>query len=336
MMPVRKRGESGKRATSRAKTCAQCRASFQRRTRSLVATLALVIVVAACEDSRPPEAADRGSPVSRTERPSADRLSATRKPLDGDVRIELKVTELSGRRVHIHGTTNLPTDTQLMLSVKERTEGGFYGQSKCSVTADGSFQSESFGPANGLKDGTYVANVTMPIARVQPDHVRQIIGAKGENLTGPLVEAGDFGVTASANHVFTIGGAEASRLQEERARERGRQYREWLNKVVSLEKRLERARSNNWLQGDSNTTNLAKWGEFARQFRQDLQSYQKQLMQLEPVGARVMVAAALGDVGNMFDATAFQKQQEYEEATNQYAESLKQLEKLVAEVDATP
>jgi hypothetical protein len=37
----------------------------------------------------------------------------------------------------------------------------------------------------------------------------------------------------------------------------------------------------------------------------------------------------------MFDATAFRKPQEYQTASTQYAESLKELEKIVADAKAT-
>jgi hypothetical protein len=44
-----------------------------------------------------------------------------------------------------------------MLSVQEKTEDGFLGQSSCFVSAKGEFDSEAFGPSGGLKDGRYLA-----------------------------------------------------------------------------------------------------------------------------------------------------------------------------------
>jgi len=106
-----------------------------------------------------------------------------------------------------------------MLSVEERIQVGFRGQSKCSVASDGSFTSEPFGPSGGLKDGLYIAEVMMPIPRVQPDDVKKIIGKNGENLFGPLIENGSLGVTLSARKEFTIGGAQVAQAQQQRAKD---------------------------------------------------------------------------------------------------------------------
>lgn len=291
--------------------------------RKLTLLVAFTLLTAGCNDTQ------------LTAPTTPDTAETARKPLGGDVTIDVKVTELADRRVRIHGTTNLPTGTELMLSVEERAQGGFYGQSKCSVLADGSYQSESFGPANGLKDGAYVAEVVMPIPRVQPGHVQEIIGTNGEKLSGPLVEAGNFGVTVSANKEFTIGGAQASQLQQQRARARVRQYREWLNKIVALHKRVQTAHSHNWLEDKSNAADLAKWGKFARQFRQDLISHQEQMMQL-PIRARMSVGEPLDDIRKMFHCAAFRKAQDYKNASAQYAKSLKELQEFVAETERTP
>ena len=105
-----------------------------------------------------------------------------------------------------------------MLGVKEQLQDGFYGQSSCLVSSTGTFSSESFGAAGGLKPGRYVAEVTMPIPGVQANGVKQIIGKNGENLSGPLVVNGSLGVTVSQQKGFTIGGAMAAQAQEERAK----------------------------------------------------------------------------------------------------------------------
>ena len=252
-------------------------------------------------------------------------VEAARTPLDGDVTITVDVTELPDRRVRLHGTTNLPTDTNLMLSVKERAQGGFYGQSKCSVAADGLFDSGAFGPRAGLKDGVYVADVVMPIPHVQPDNVKKIIGENGDNLSGPLVENGSFGVTVSVEKEFTIGGVQAAQAQQQRARDRIQQYREWQDRVTALHARLQAARGSN---------DPARWGEFARQFRTDIQSHQDQLMQVQPVTARFMIGTPLDDVRRMFHATAFRKPQDYNEASADYMESLKELQQFVTEAES--
>lgn len=189
--------------------------------------LFLALLIAGCGDSAPTQTPTASNPATgshsnTTQRAASDQPVAVepeRRPLDGDVTIDVNVTELPGRRIRLNGTTNLPTSTNLMLSVEERMQGGFRGQSKCSVASDGSFDSEAFGPHGGLKDGLYVAEVMMPIARVQPDNVKKVIGENGENLSGPLVENGSFGVTLSAKKEFTIGGAQAAQAQQQRAKD---------------------------------------------------------------------------------------------------------------------
>ena len=138
--------------------------------------------------------------------------------LDGDVTLTLKVAKQKDNRVQLSGKTNLPPGTKVMLSVEEKMDNGFMGQSSCFIADDGTFESESFGPNGGLSHGRYVANATMPIPAVQPANVKRIIGDKGEKLTGPLVEKGTFGVTVSQTTAFSIGEnadeAQAARKQE--------------------------------------------------------------------------------------------------------------------------
>ena len=189
--------------------------------------LFLALLIAGCGDTTPTQTPTASTPATVSQSDTNQRAASdqpvadepARRPLDGDVTIDVNVTELPDRRVRIHGTTNLPGNTNLMLSIEERMQGGFRGQSKCSVASDGSFHSEAFGPRGGLKDGLYVAEVVMPIPRVQPDNVRKVIGENGEKLSGPLVENGSFGVTVSAEKEFTIGGVQAAQAQQQRAKD---------------------------------------------------------------------------------------------------------------------
>lgn len=175
---------------------------------------ALALMLAGCDT-----AAKQSATVLLNDSVAAEAVGTIRQPLDGDVTITLTASELPDGRIRLHGTTNLPASTTLMLSVAERMEGGFIGQTKCSVAADGSFSSEGFGPSSGLEDGLYIAEVVMPIPSVQPDDARRVIGDNGENLTGPLVENGAFGVTISTKKEFTVGGAKAVQAQKQRAKD---------------------------------------------------------------------------------------------------------------------
>ena len=124
-----------------------------------------------------------------------------------DVTLSLEVTPLPDNRVRLNGKTSLPPATALMLSVKEKMEGGFHGQSKCVVAESGSFESETFGLKEGLRDGRYVAEVMMPIPAVQSPAVQAVIGKNGEHLKGDLVKRGGIGVTVSQQKEFAVGAA---------------------------------------------------------------------------------------------------------------------------------
>jgi len=272
---------------------------------------------------------DTQTPPSATEHQEPDD-DVPRTPLDGDVALTIGVTELASHRIKIHCTTNLPTGTVLVLSVKERSQGGFYGQSKDSVRADGTLESGVFGPLDGLGEGLYIADVVMPFPRIQPDHVRKLLGTDGETLSGPLVKKGQQGVTVSAKHEFTIGGSEARKLQQAREDRRLGQYRNWLKTIVALERRLTKVSSQNLLANESDTAKVTMWFRFAQQFRKDHQAYQEKLTEVQPALARLVIAAALSDIRQMFNATAFQKANDYKAAAKQYVRSLRDLRKLAA------
>lgn len=238
-----------------------------------------------------------------------------------EVTITIEIVKIPGGRIRIHGTTNLPADTNLMLSVDEQSQDGFIGQSKCSVAKNGTFVSETFGPTDGFEDGVYVAGVVMPIPRMQPDNVKKIIGSNGENLLGPFVENGSFGVTVSLEKEFTIGGVQAAQVQKQRVADRIQQYHEWKKKIIALHSRLQTA---------CDDSDLERWGKFGRQFRNDIQSHQEQLMQL-PMSARFAIGDPLDDIRRMFHATSFQKPQDFKEASIDYAKSFSELEKFIAE-----
>ena len=293
----------------------------------LAAAVVVAAAVAGCAETEPGAAVPSKEPA-----PGQDPGSA-RVALDGDVVVDLEVVEVPDRRVRLTGTTNLPTGTILMLDVKENAQHGFYGQARTSVRLDGAFESELLGPKDGLEPGVYTASVTMPIPRVQPDHVQRIIGADGENLSGLLVESGVAGVTVSVDQEFIVGGAAASHLQQERVRTRIRQYRLWISKVVALNDRLQTARSD-WLGDRTNHVNLARWGRYARQFRLDHAQLQSDLMDM-PMSVRFTLGDPLEHVRRMFHATAFQKPGDYREASTQYAQSLEALEQFVVEAEGS-
>ena len=174
--------------------------------------LAVLVITTGCDNDT--KQSDR---LPSEVAPLAEPSNKTRKPID--VTIEMNITEQPDKRIRLYGTTNLPTNTKLILSIDERMQSGFFGQSKCSVASDGSFSSEALGPADGIKEGLYIAGVIMPIPRIQSDDVRKIIGENGEHLSGPYIEKGTHGVTISAKKEFTIGGELGAVAQQQREKD---------------------------------------------------------------------------------------------------------------------
>jgi hypothetical protein len=131
-----------------------------------------------------------------------------------NVNISIRPEFQSDGHVVICGETNLPRGTALLISLRQQGTPGCY-QSKCSVADGGRFRSESLGPRSvPLVEGSYVADVVMPITRLQPAEVRQVVGENGEKLTGPLIVRDALGVSArSYDTSFPVKGTSAISLQ---------------------------------------------------------------------------------------------------------------------------
>ena len=70
------------------------------------------------EEIRKPKQTSQSTPSIR---PAL--IAPARMPLEGDVTIEVNVTELPNKSVQVHGMTNLPTGTDLMLSIIDSVAG---------------------------------------------------------------------------------------------------------------------------------------------------------------------------------------------------------------------
>lgn len=123
-------------------------------------------------------------------------------PLSEGVVLNVAVEGGPDRRPMVSGETNLPDGTELMFGIESKT-ANFTGGDK-GVVSGGRFRSAAFGPDGGLKPGQYVADVTMPIPEVQPPQVREVIGANGENLRGPLVKKGGIGMSVEVEQAFQM------------------------------------------------------------------------------------------------------------------------------------
>lgn len=252
--------------------------------------------------------------------------------LQDDVSITLKVSELPSRHSRIEGTTNLPSGTNLMLGVKERVPGGFNGSSKCVVADDGSFESESFAPNDGFPDGIYFATVLMPISRVQPDSVKRIIGNSCEYLSGPLVHQDSIGVTASTESEFSISDTSARSSQHKRTREMLSFLKRVRTELTSTHKEL--VNHSPYLESE-NLDDKSRWGSFARQFTVRIQEIRSEIDEAFPATAneaRFHAGLAAGNLLSVFlDTVASGRSTE--SATEQYRESLDDLDQFIDTVD---
>lgn len=121
---------------------------------------------------------------------------------------ELKVTfDVSSQytekgRIIILGTTNLPKDTCLMMTLRNKMLN-YSSQSKCNVLENGSFMSEEFSDGDNpplfiMTHGTYSVEISMPLFDLQPNDVKVIIGKQNRNLTGEFTKRQDlFGTTVN-------------------------------------------------------------------------------------------------------------------------------------------
>lgn len=86
--------------------------------------------------------------------------------------------------------SNLPDDTKLMLTLSDGNQ--YRGQTNVTIKS-GQCQSDLFSNKGEKLSGEYSLEISMPIASVQPDTVRKLIGNSGENLRGDLVVPNSIG-----------------------------------------------------------------------------------------------------------------------------------------------
>ncbi|MGG3152448.1 hypothetical protein ABER99_21340 [Paenibacillus glucanolyticus] len=117
-------------------------------------------------------------------------------------------------RLKFSGTTNLPNDMELILSVSG--EEGYSSQTKVYIT-NGLFESEWFtNKGEGLSPGSYNLRLSSPTANVQPESVQDLIGEQGANLTGEYVVSNDtWGNMIEYTYAFHAGSFTSSSTDED-------------------------------------------------------------------------------------------------------------------------
>jgi hypothetical protein len=126
------------------------------------------------------------------------------------------------------GKTNLPHGTELMVTIS-RKESSYMGQSTARVS-NGEFRVGPFSQKGApLNHGTYMLEVTSPLASLQPPNVQRIIGRDGSKLEGPLVKKSILGENAVQYEItFQVGGDKTSNALDETARQQQKKdMHEW-------------------------------------------------------------------------------------------------------------
>lgn len=119
----------------------------------------------------------------------------------------------------ISGETNLPDGARLNANV---AQGDRYMADGADLAVDqGRFTSPPMMlQGDPLPPGKYQIEIGSPLADIQPDGVRQIVGAAYENLTGPGLVEGRYGRTIEITRPHVVPGARDRQAEGERDKKR--------------------------------------------------------------------------------------------------------------------
>jgi len=210
-------------------------------------------------------------------------------PLSEEVEILIEPEVMHDNRVLICGTTNLPVGTGLMITVLDTPFSGYQAQDKCTVGRNGKFKAGPFSSGGkGLKEGRYAVEVLMPLPQVQPKDVQKIIGDRGQYLRGPLVQKGITGITVEAKREFTVGGANAKKLQRQRVEKDIASYQKLYYEFDSLYQEMQSARRRN--------LSDVEWARFLRTFRPRLEKLREKTESYGPGSVGSYLNIAGGDL----------------------------------------
>ena len=123
-----------------------------------------------------------------------------------NLEMEINVVGQTRHDVGLVGKTNLPTGTNIMVTLIDLYRGKKY-QDKVRVE-DGMFEAGPFGASSGLGDSKYHYEALVPI--VQPPQVVAVLGKSNINMHGSLVSESTLGgKTAKISLGFNIGSEES-------------------------------------------------------------------------------------------------------------------------------
>ena len=119
----------------------------------------------------------------------------------------------------ISGDTNLPDGTRLNVNV---AQGDRYMADGADLTVDqGRFASPPMTlRGDPLTPGKYQVEIGSPLADIQPDGVRMLVGREYENLTGPGLAEGRIGRVVEVSQPHVVPGARDRRAEQSREEKR--------------------------------------------------------------------------------------------------------------------
>ncbi len=129
----------------------------------------------------------------------------TSEPEEFEVTIDA-TAKWDGNSVKFEINTNLPDETELMLSLRSgdyNTDDNWTGQTKV-IISDGKAESDGFSNKGEKLSGDYDLDVSMSLPKLQADAVRAVIGENGEYMTGPLVEKSSIGESNVVSALFAV------------------------------------------------------------------------------------------------------------------------------------
>lgn len=194
------------------------------------------------------------SPVSPVSPSTATSVDESNKEGTKAINVGMNIKDvIIDGKASFEGSTNLPDGTGLMITVSN--ENGFRAQSS-TVVISNEFMTEEFSNnGQALESGAYNVDVTMPIASVQPDTVKKIIGENSENLKGDLVKEGDLGKTVIYSKSIKVEGA--SKVDHSTI------IKDYKNKIGESFKTIK-----DTYEEHSKSFDAVEWSKFAREFKE--------------------------------------------------------------------
>ena len=182
---------------------------------------AIIVVVilgalGSCGNSKKEEEPKESSVVESTENKESETTAETEEAVESTVAETEAISEFEvtvnavghkeGNGIVFDIDTNLPDETVLMLTLSKgdyNTDDYFTAQTKVTIEG-GKATSDPFSNKGEALTGEYDRSVSMSLPSLQTDAVRAVIGEKGENMTGPLVETSSIGDSKTVGALFSV------------------------------------------------------------------------------------------------------------------------------------